>query len=107
MVQRENEESVQRDGADRRSAEASEGTFDQVLGRLRQPMLRLFLVLLLILAYASVTRLEGLGRKPFHHDESIHALHSYNLYRGDGWQYDPVYHGPVVYYFNAVAYFLF
>jgi uncharacterized protein (TIGR03663 family) len=74
---------------------------------LRRPGNVLALVLLLILGYTAVTRLEGLGRKPYHHDESIHALHSYNLYRGEGWQYDPVYHGPVVYYFNALAYFLF
>ncbi len=62
---------------------------------------------LLLLVWTGATRLEGLGRKPYHHDESIHALHSYNLYTGAGWRYDPVYHGPVVYDFNAVSYFLF
>lgn len=81
--------------------------FRSVFERLRTPPAVLAIVLLLILAYTATTRLEGLGRKPYHHDESIHALHSYQLYRGEGWQYDPVYHGPVVYYFNAVAYFLF
>src|SRR5262245_12740114 len=80
---------------------------DEVLRRVRRPASMLALALFLIFAYAAVTRLEGLGRKPYHHDESIHALHSYNLSRGEGWQYDPVYHGPVVYDFNAVAYLLF
>jgi uncharacterized protein (TIGR03663 family) len=81
--------------------------FDGVLANFRRSTGVLAVVLVLILGYTVVTRLEGLGRKPYHHDESIHALHSYNLYRGDGWQYDPVYHGPVVYYFNAVSYLLF
>lgn len=76
-----------------------------------------------------VAHLWGLGRMALHHDESIHAWSSWRLYTGSGgfncWSgldeegrprggvssltycYDPVYHGPSLYYLTALAYFLF
>ena len=63
--------------------------------------------------YAALTvlglglRLVQLGEKPFHHDESLHAWFAWQLVSGDGYRYDPVYHGPVQFYVIALAYLLF
>ena len=47
----------------------------------------------LVLA-ALVARLWDLGSRAMHHDESLHALYSYNLAVGDGYRHDPMMHGP-------------
>lgn len=73
-----------------------------------------------LLIFASViAHLWGLERMALHHDESIHAWSSWRLYSGSSgfncwggrtsptYCYDPVYHGPTLYYFTALAYFLF
>ncbi len=56
-------------------------------------------VVLLLLALA--LRLAGLGDRPFHHDESIHAHASFLLATKGEYKYDPVYHGPVQYFLVA------
>lgn len=73
----------------------------------------------LIVLASIITHLWGLGVMALHHDESIHAWSSWRLYTGAGgfncwggvsaptYCYDPVYHGPSLYYFTALAYFLF
>lgn len=83
----------------------------------------------LIVVASVVAHLWGLGRMAMHHDESIHAWSSWRLYTGAGafncwggldengqarggvtaptYCYDPVYHGPSLYYLTALAYFLF
>ena len=43
---------------------------------------------------ALVARLWDLGSRAMHHDESLHALYSYNLAVGDGFRHDPMMHGP-------------
>ena len=48
-------------------------------------------------------RLVQLGEKPFHHDESLHAWFAWKLATGEGYSYDPVYHGPVQFYVIALA----
>ncbi|PYQ35883.1 MAG: hypothetical protein DMF55_06380 [Acidobacteria bacterium] len=50
------------------------------------------------------TRFWSLGDRPFHHDESIHAHQSYTLMKDGNWRYDPAYHGPFLYYANALVY---
>jgi uncharacterized protein (TIGR03663 family) len=60
--------------------------------------LLLFGVLLL------VTRFAALGDRPLHHDESIHAFQSSTLAKDGTWRYDPAYHGPFLYYANALVY---
>lgn len=88
-----------------------------------------------VVAYAAliiasvVAHLWALDRMAMHHDESIHAWSSWRLYTGAGgfncWSgldeegrprggvtaptycYDPVYHGPSLYYLTALSYFLF
>ena len=59
---------------------------------------------LLFAALALTTRFWGLGDRPFHHDESIHAHQSYTLMKDGNWRYDPAYHGPFLYYANALVY---
>jgi uncharacterized protein (TIGR03663 family) len=53
---------------------------------------------------AAGTRFYHLGDRPLHHDESIHAFQSYTLAKDGNWRYDPAYHGPFLYYANALIY---
>lgn len=64
----------------------------------RRAALLLFAVVLL------VTRFARLGERPLHHDESIHAFQSRQLGLEGTWKYDPAYHGPFLYYANALVY---
>ena len=70
-------------------------------GRTRRALLVLSACFLLA---AAVTRFYELGDRPLHHDESIHAFQSYTLARDGSWRYDPAYHGPFLYYANALVY---
>lgn len=63
--------------------------------------------LALIVAFGAFLRLWQLGDKPLHHDESIHAWYAFKLFKGDVYKYDPAYHGPFRYHFNALMYFVF
>ena len=65
---------------------------------------RVLLLIGLIFVVALLTRFWALGARPLHHDESIHAYQSWTLSRGGEWQYDPAYHGPFLYYVNALVY---
>ncbi len=60
--------------------------------------------LLLFAAVLLVTRFARLGERPLHHDESIHAFQSRQLGLEGTWKYDPAYHGPFLYYANALVY---
>jgi uncharacterized protein (TIGR03663 family) len=66
-------------------------------------------VYITVFAVALLTRLYMLGPRPLHHDESIHAFFSWKIVdEGVGsYQYDPVYHGPVLYYWTALVIRLF
>jgi uncharacterized protein (TIGR03663 family) len=61
-------------------------------------------IALLILLAALGTRFPRLGERPLHHDESIHAFMSYTLAKDGNWRYDPAYHGPFLYFANALVY---
>ena len=75
-------------------------------GRARIPG-RVLALLLLFAALAVLSRYWQLGARPLHHDESIHAYQSWTLSRGGDWRYDPAYHGPFLYYMNALVYKIF
>jgi uncharacterized protein (TIGR03663 family) len=62
-----------------------------------------------VLAVAVFTRLYILGERPYHHDESIHAFFSWKIVQEGvrDYKYDPVYHGPVLYYSTALMLRLF
>jgi len=65
---------------------------------------RLFLLLFLV---AILARFVLLDLKLFHHDEAIHAWFSYRLLTEGIYQYDPMYHGPFLYYVTAGMFSLF
>ena len=52
-------------------------------------------------------RLWDLGSRAMHHDESLHALYSWNLFTGDGYQHNPMMHGPFQFEANAALFFVF
>ncbi len=60
-----------------------------------------------VVAVGAFLRLWALGAKPLHHDESIHAWYAYRLFKGDGYLYDPAYHGPFRYHLTALMFFIF
>jgi uncharacterized protein (TIGR03663 family) len=62
---------------------------------------------LAILLLALVSRLWGLGDRALHHDETLHAFFSWLIFRGEGYVHDPLLHGPFLYFFGALIYFLF
>ncbi|MBI2962910.1 MAG: TIGR03663 family protein [Deltaproteobacteria bacterium] len=57
-----------------------------------------------ILLLACGLRLYGLGARPLHHDESIHAYYAWRILTvgPSDYHYDPVYHGPALYYLTAL-----
>jgi uncharacterized protein (TIGR03663 family) len=63
----------------------------------------LFAVVLLI---AVVTRYYNLGARVMSHDESLHTYFSYLLYKGQGYQHNPMMHGPLQFHLIALTYFL-
>ncbi len=62
-------------------------------------------ITLIILALA--TRLWGLGDRVQSHDESIHTKYSWDLYAGNGFQHQPLMHGPFLFHATALSYFFF
>lgn len=56
---------------------------------------------------ALVLRLVDLTRMPVHHDETQHAWFAWRLVSGEGYEYNPVYHGPVQFFLISAMYTLF
>ncbi|MCS7040545.1 MAG: hypothetical protein NZP34_13140, partial [Caldilineales bacterium] len=50
-------------------------------------------IVLLVVAFG--LRLYDVGARTMSHDESLHTTYSYNLYKGIGYQHDPLMHGPL------------
>ncbi|WP_343411125.1 flippase activity-associated protein Agl23 [Candidatus Amarolinea dominans] len=61
----------------------------------------------LLLILAVVTHLYMLGVRAMSHDESLHVLYSWKLYDGQGYQHQPMMHGPFRFHINALGYALF
>lgn len=64
-------------------------------------------ILLILMLIAAVLRIYGVGDKALHHDESLHAQFTYQLYNGDGYFHDPLMHGPFLFHAGAAVFFLF
>jgi len=60
---------------------------------------------LLLIGFA--LRFADVGSRAMHGDEAEHAWFAWHLYNGTGYQYDPVYHGPLQFIVTAFFYFLF
>ena len=65
----------------------------------------LLLASLLLLAIGS--RFWDLGARALHHDESLHAFYSFELYDKGIYEHDPLMHGPVLFHLTAFGYWLF
>lgn len=65
------------------------------------------LLYLLIGVVAAVSRLYMLDGRALHHDETLHAFYSWQIYQGQGYQHDPLLHGPFLYYITAFHFLLF
>lgn len=65
------------------------------------------LILAAVIIFTIFTRFYGLGHRPYDHDESLYATCAWYLYEGRGYQYDPLMHGPFMYYFDALIFKLF
>lgn len=61
----------------------------------------------LILLMAVISRFYNLGARVMSHDESLHTYFSWLLYKGDGYQHNPMMHGPLQFHLIALSYFLF
>lgn len=66
---------------------------------------RWWLAYLAVFGGALLLRVVSLGEKPMHHDESVHAWFTWRLYSGEGYEYDPVYHGPLQFYLYTLGSF--
>jgi len=64
----------------------------------------LFLIILLLGLFL---RLFSPELKLLHHDEAVHAWFSYKLVTEGAYTYDPMYHGPLLYFLTAGMFYLF
>lgn len=60
-----------------------------------------------IVVLTLVTRLYDLGERAMSHDESLHTYYAWKLYFGQGYQHDPMMHGPLLFHATALSYLLF
>jgi uncharacterized protein (TIGR03663 family) len=65
---------------------------------------RTFLPFAIVAATAFVLRVVALANKPLHHDESEHAWFAWRIVTGEGYQYDPVFHGPLQFMLTTLVY---
>ncbi len=61
----------------------------------------------LIIFFTILSRFYDLGTRAMSHDESLHTYFSWLLYKGDGYQHNPMMHGPFQFHLLAFTYFLF
>ncbi len=63
-------------------------------------------LIILIFASGSFLRLLHLGRRSVHHDESLHGYYSWALSVGNGFEHNPLMHGPLWFHINALIFFI-
>jgi predicted membrane-bound mannosyltransferase/DNA-binding beta-propeller fold protein YncE len=62
----------------------------------------------LIVLLAVISRFYDLGLRVMSHDENSHVyFEAWRLFQGNGYQHDPMMHGPLMVHFMALSYFLF
>jgi len=59
-----------------------------------------------LLAVGVGMRFWDLGSRALHHDESLHGFYSYQLYQGNGYEHNPMMHGPFQFFGTALTFFL-
>ena len=60
-----------------------------------------------IILLTVITRFYDLETRVMSHDESLHTYFSWLLFRGQGYQHNPMMHGPLQFHLLALSYFLF
>ena len=60
-----------------------------------------------LLLITVVTRFYDVGARAMSHDESLHAVYSFELYRTGNYVHNPMMHGPFLFHANALIYALF
>ncbi|NPA92735.1 MAG: TIGR03663 family protein [Chloroflexi bacterium] len=65
------------------------------------------LIFAVIVLLAIFTRFYHLGDRVMSHDESLHTYYSWLLYKGNGYQHNPMMHGPLQFHLIAFSFFLF
>ncbi|MFH0967130.1 MAG: flippase activity-associated protein Agl23, partial [Methanobacteriota archaeon] len=73
-------------------------------GRLSLSTSNIFILIILV---GLIVRIVVPELKLLHHDEAIHAWFSYELITKGNYLYDPVYHGPLLYYLTGAAFLFF
>lgn len=71
-----------------------------IIQRIR-PIFSFEALFLLVLICGIFLRFYSLDLKLLHHDEAIHAWFAYELLTKGSYAYDPMYHGPLLYYLTA------
>ncbi len=61
----------------------------------------------IIVLLAIFTRFYDLGTRVMSHDESLHTYFSWTLSQGQGYQHNPMMHGPLQFHLLALSYFIF
>ena len=61
----------------------------------------------LLIIIGAIMRLWDLGSRAMHHDESLHALYSWNFAEGRGYAHDPMMHGPFQMEATAAVFYVF
>ena len=61
----------------------------------------------IIIILAFISRFYAVGERAMSHDEVSHVYFSWRLFQGEGYQHDPVTHGPLQFHLIALSYFLF
>jgi uncharacterized protein (TIGR03663 family) len=65
------------------------------------------LIFAALILTAIITRFYDLGTRVMSHDESLHTYYSWLLYKGQGYQHNPMMHGPLQFHLLALSYFIF
>ncbi len=60
-----------------------------------------------IILLAIISRFYNLGERVMSHDESLHTYYSWLFSRGQGYQHNPMMHGPLQFHLIALTYFIF
>lgn len=60
-----------------------------------------------VILLALISRFYNLGERVMSHDESLHTYYSYLFSQGQGYQHNPMMHGPLQFHLIALTYFIF
>lgn len=77
--------------------------FQAISERIDWPLAAFWGVVLL----ACLMRFYDLANMPLHHDESLYGVYCWRFFTGQGYQYDPMMHGPFMFHFQLLIFFLF